>query len=290
MVLGALLLGMLTAAEPVAAESGAPLAVMSFNVRYAMANDGENAWPLRKDILIDTIKQFEPDIVGTQECLEMQAEYIAGKLPEYRWFGVPRSSRPLDEMTAVFYKKNALDPIETGTFWLSATPEAPGSKSWDSSLPRIATWAKFLHKKTGQILYYYNTHFDHRGPQAREESARLLLQHIAGRPAESPVILTGDFNTPENSAPWKTLTEGGLQDAWLAAPDKSGPEGTFHNFRGLENAGAARIDWLLFRGNLTVQRMECVTFNKAGKYPSDHFPLIGNLVLAPAPAPISTQN
>lgn len=290
MVLGMLLVALITSAEPAATESGTPLVVMSFNVRYATANDGENAWPQRRDILIETIQQFGPDILGTQECLELQADYIAGKLPEYRWFGVPRSARPLDEMTAVFYKKDTIEPIETGTFWLSEYPNIPGSKSWDSSLPRIATWAKFLHKRNGQILYYYNTHLDHRGPQAREESAKLLLQHIAARNSDFPVILTGDFNTAENSNPWKTLTGGGLQDAWLAATDKSGPEGTFHNFRGIENVGDARIDWLLFRGPLSVERMDCITFNKEGKYPSDHFPIAGSLMLAAPQRPITAPS
>ena len=273
MNLAALLLTMIMTAEPAAVDSQLELKVMSFNLRYGLANDGENAWQHRRDLLIETITEQEPDILGTQECQEMQAEYLAEKLPGYRWFGMPRSSRVMDEMTAIFYKKGVLDPVETGTFWLSETPDIPGSISWDSSLPRIATWAKFLHRKTGRILFYFNTHFDHRGEQARQESAKLLLARISALPAGVPAILTGDFNTFEASPAWTTLTQGGLQDAWRTAAEKAGPEGTFHGFRGIEAAGEGRIDWIMLWGPIEVLRAECITKNQDGRYPSDHFPV-----------------
>lgn len=262
------------------AAPSAPITVMSFNVRYGSAPDGEDAWPRRRDILIETIRRYDPDIVGTQECLEFQAEYIVQELPAYRWFGAGRTQGPAltDEMTAILYKKDVFTPLETGTFWLSETPDHVGSKSWDSSLPRITTWARFRHRASGRQFYCFNTHFDHRGATAREMSAGLVAQRIQNLPSEMSVILTGDFNAPaETSAPWKSLTQCGLQDAWLTAAEHTGPTGTFHGFKGTAADSGGRIDWILYRGPLQAVACETIEYNDGGRYPSDHYPVLCRL-------------
>lgn len=256
------------------------LAIMSCNVRYGTAMDGPNAWPHRKDILVETIRRCDPDIMGTQECLEMQAEYIAQQLPDYRWFGIGRDKDGSGEMTAIFYKKTVLSPLESGNFWLSETPEIPGSVSWDSSLTRITTWVKFHHRATGRFFYYFNTHFDHRGEEARAQSAQLLINRFAALDAKTPIILTGDFNAAGGSSrPWSILTEGGMQDAWLAAEKREGPNTTWSGFKAPEPSSDNRIDWILTRGPVTVQYCETVTFSQDGRYPTDHYPVLARVTV-----------
>ncbi|MBM3289046.1 MAG: endonuclease/exonuclease/phosphatase family protein, partial [Candidatus Hydrogenedentes bacterium] len=160
-----------------------PLAVMSFNVRYGTANDGPDHWNKRKDIVVDAILSSNPDIVGTQECLDFQADYIVSQLPEYRWFGVGRELNCGGEHMAVLYKHKALAPIETGNFWLSETPDVIGSISWDSACRRMVTWAKFLHLESKRTFYFFNTHLDHQSEPARQGGAKVLRDRIAALPA-----------------------------------------------------------------------------------------------------------
>lgn len=135
-----------------AAEDG--LVVMSFNIRYGTARDGENSWPKRRDIVVQTIQRDSPDVVGLQECLAFQADYLVAEMPEYRWIGVGREPDGGGEYSAVLYKKKILQPIETGNFWLSETPDVPGTSSWNSANTRMATWAKFhrIDQKRCQVL------------------------------------------------------------------------------------------------------------------------------------------
>ncbi|MBI1317672.1 MAG: endonuclease [Candidatus Hydrogenedens sp.] len=250
---------------------------MTFNVRYGTANDGENAWPKRRELLVETIKEQDPDVLGVQECLPFQAEYIQENLRGYRWLGIGREFNGDGEMTAVFYRERALVPIESGNFWLSEKPDQPGSKSWDSSLPRIATWARFHHPESGRFLYYVNTHFDHRGEEAREESAKLIAKRVAD--IAGPVIITGDFNAiAEDSAPWKALIDSGLYDSWVSAAKKTGPDNTWSGFTGPSPDRQRRIDWILFKGPLDCAEAEIITKNDNGRYPSDHLPVVSKFV------------
>ncbi len=249
------------------------LNVLSYNVRYGTAKDGENNWEHRRELLTGVLRKQAPDLFGTQECLDFQAEYIAAQLPEYRWLGIGREKDGQGEMTAIFYRKADFVPVETGHFWLSAQPSVPGSKSWDSSLPRIASWALFHHPGTGRFVRFVNTHFDHKGAQAREESARLLVRKFAEWGESVPIVLTGDFNAnAEDSAPWKTLNESGLGDARLSAQKVEGPVTTWCGFE-TPKADGARIDWIFAPRGWTVLSYQCLDFNQDGRYPSDHLPV-----------------
>ncbi len=256
------------------------LKVMSFNLRYATASDGENSWPHRKDILIEAIRAQHPDVLGTQECLDVQAEYIEQKLPEYHWIGMGREKDGQGEMAAVFYRKAVLSPIETGNFWLSETPDVPGTKSWGSSCTRMATWVRFRHIASNTFFYYFNTHFDHASESAREHAAQVLLDRANALQGNPPVIVTGDFNAnAENAAAYTTLIEGGFKDAWLAAAKREGPEITFGDFAAPPAGAKGRIDWILMRGPLKVERCETVLYKRDGHYPSDHYPVVAELFL-----------
>tara|TARA_R110001592_G_scaffold318820_3_gene596059 strand:- start:690 stop:1520 length:831 start_codon:yes stop_codon:yes gene_type:complete len=248
--------------------------IMSFNVRYGSAQDGDNDWEHRKALLVKTIREAAPDILGTQECLDFQAAYIAEALPEYGWIGLGRQEDGTGEMTAVFYRKSALLPIETSHHWLSESPELPGSKSWDSSLPRIATRVKFFHIQEKVPFVFYNTHFDHKGQVAREESAKLLATILKSE--SLPVILTGDFNAlGGDSLPWTALIEGGFHDAWDNASKRQGPANTWNGFE--VPTSDRRIDWIMVSDKVTVS--DCTIHDKGenGHYPSDHFPVIATI-------------
>ncbi|HPO17244.1 MAG TPA: endonuclease/exonuclease/phosphatase family protein [Candidatus Hydrogenedentes bacterium] len=251
------------------------LNVMSFNLRHGLAKDGDNSWPHRRNLLVEAIKHCNPDVLGTQECRDMQAAYLEANLPDYRWIGIGRDPGGAGEMTAVFYKKNILLPMASGHFWLSETPEVPSSKSWDTSLTRMCTWVRFQHIPSGRFFFYMNTHFDHVGEQARIHSAELLVKQALVMAGGLPVLITGDFNAEgETSRPWAVFHEEGFQDAWLTAPERKGPKTTCCGFNAPDPNSTARIDWILSKGGLTAQRVETVVFTKKGRYPSDHFPVV----------------
>jgi endonuclease/exonuclease/phosphatase family metal-dependent hydrolase len=249
------------------------LRVMSFNVRYPAKSDGANVWENRRDLLVDTIRKQAPDIMGTQELFYEQGQYIVEKLPDMAWFGISRRGNREDEHMGVFYRKDSLELLNSGNFWLSETPDKPGSISWNMSLPRMVTWGEFRDKRTKRTFFFYNTHFAHRREDnpARVESAKLLADRLRKLPPAATVVLTGDFNTDAGSEPYGVLTKV-LQDSYTAVSQPKGPTGTFHGFSG--TPGKARIDWIFFRGQLKPVSVETITTSIDNRYPSDHFPLM----------------
>lgn len=180
--------------------------VLSYNIRFGTAKDGENHWDRRKEALVATIKAWDPDLLGTQETLGFQRDYLAAELPRYEVLGVGRTDgRESGEMMALYYKKDRFEKLDGGHFWLSETPDAAGSKSWDSSLPRMVTWVKLSDRRNpgAPPIVFFNTHFDHLGVQARLESARLLRRQVMTLGQGCLVIVTGDFNSGEGSDPYQ---------------------------------------------------------------------------------------
>lgn len=262
------------------------LRVMSFNIRYGTASDGENHWDQRKEFLVETIQKFDPDLLGTQETLGFQRDYLAEKLAGYEAIGVGRDhGDERGEMTAVLFRKERFEKLAVGHFWLSETPEVPGSKSWDTSLTRMVTWVKLKDRQATppSELYFFNTHFDHRGEVARQESARLIRRQIAAVSGATPTVLTGDFNAGEGSPPYQSLfAEDGavkLLDTFrVHFPQKQTEEGTFSGFQASETRGA-RIDWIACTRHWKVVEAGIDRTAKEGQTPSDHFPVTAVLTL-----------
>lgn len=276
----ALLVAVLLGTTMAVAAEELPLRVMTFNVRYGTAMDGQNAWSKRRDILVNCVKTASPDILGVQECLDFQAEYIAGQLPEYRWLGIGRDQNGKGEMTAVLYRHAGLVPVSVRHFWLSEQPDVPGSVSWDSSLTRMATLVRFHHPATGRFFLYVNTHFDHKGEQARQESVGVVNRELEKEDQTLPVIFTGDYNAmAENSEPYRRAMDAGFRDAWTEAPERRGPPLTWSAFEAPKEGVDSRIDWILFRGAVEPQWCETVLHNEGGRYPSDHYPVLALLTL-----------
>lgn len=253
-----------------------PLRVMTFNVRYPSKDDGANVWENRKDLLVAAIRAAGADVIGTQELFRTQGEYVVANAKEYQWFGVSRRGNQEDEYSAIFYKPSRLRLVESGNFWLSETPEKPGSISWEMSLPRMVTWGLFeARDATKRRFYFYNTHLAHRqqDTEARRKSVELILSRIAKLPKDVPVILTGDFNSPATTDLHGAVEAAGLVDAWLQSPARLGGENTFHGFTGKADR-PRRIDWIFSRGLRAVMAETMEQGSPEGKYPSDHFPIL----------------
>jgi len=254
------------------------VAVMSFNLRYGTADDGDNSWRYRREFVFDVIREAAPGIIGTQEALSFQLDELRGALPEYAKVGVGRDDGLISgEFSAILYRAAAFDVLENGTFWFSETPDVPSiANYWGAALPRICSWARFMEKETGRTFYVYNVHFSSRSREAREKSAALLSDRITAREHEDPVIVTGDFNAGEGSAVMGTLLVG-LKDSFrVLHPDEVGV-GTFNGFRGTTTGD--KIDAVLISGEWDVLSAAILRTSQSGKYPSDHFPVVATLRL-----------
>lgn len=251
---------------------------MSFNIRFGTADDGENHWDKRQKYVATTIAEFEPDLLGTQETLQFQADFIHAQLSDYTYFGRSRMKTP-NEHCGIFYRTARFTWLAGGHFWLSESPEVPESKSWDSSLPRMASWV-LLHDNKNEAspsILFVNTHFDHRGVEARLQSARLIRQRIdqLRTIADEPlVIVSGDFNTGVDSPPYADFLKDNphLVDTYRTRPTaREQGEGTFNGFEG--KSDGPRIDWILADSRLKCQTAEIVRRQFESRYPSDHFPV-----------------
>lgn len=268
---------------PAPADGDSTLRVMSFNVRYNNPNDGENAWPHRKERVASMVRLYDADLVGVQEALKEMLDELAGLLPGYAWVGVGRADgREEGEYSAIYYREDRLELLDHDTFWLSETPDTPGSKSWDAAIERIVTWAHFRDRRTGETFYHFNTHFDHVGEQARAESARLILRRIRERAGGAPVVLTGDFNTLPDSDPYRILTEPGeapggtLRDAIDASRHgHHGPTSTWNGFSAIEPG--RRIDFIFVNGPIDVRQHAILDDSWDGRFPSDHLPVLAEI-------------
>jgi endonuclease/exonuclease/phosphatase family metal-dependent hydrolase len=261
---------------------------VTFNIRYNNPNDGENAWPYRKDMVADMVRFFAADILGVQEALKDQIDDIDRLLPELSWIGVGRDDGlEKGEYSAIFYRTDRFELLNQKTFWLSETPDIKGSKGWDADCVRIVTWGKFRDKHTTKTLYLFNTHFDHRGKLAREKSAGLLLSKAHEIAGTDPVIITGDFNLTESSPVYDILTSPDpaqinqklvLKDArYLSIQKPFGPDNTFNGFG--TSKETKRIDFIFVNDHIKVITHGILTQNWGGRYPSDHMPVISQVCI-----------
>lgn len=250
------------------------LKVMTYNIRYPEKRDRANYWDNRRDVAMEMLRRYSPDLIGTQELFFRQGEDIVTAIPEYVWLGTARYGIHTNEYMGIFYKKERFQLLEMGQFWLSKTPDVPGSMDWDVTLPRLATWVRLLDKRTAKPLYFVDTHFAHRREDAaaRAESSKVIAAFLAKLPADIPVVLAGDFNTTPDTDAYRVLTQT-MKDAWDQASERKGPVGTFHGFKGGER-DEGRIDWLLYRAPWTVREAETITMKAGEQYPSDHYPVM----------------
>ena len=270
----------------VLAQGNPQIKVMTWNIRLDTPEDGINQWQHRRDALCREIQIQSPDILGVQEALHNQMKDMHRRLKGYKSAGVARDDgKKAGEYSAIFYKKKQLKPIRCGTFWLSETPDKPGSRGWDAACNRVVTWTEFEHRKSGRHFLAMNTHFDHMGDTARVESAMLIINKAAELGGKLPVIVTGDFNVTDKNRAYRILTysenEIVLSDTRKRADaEVTGPDFSFIGFNP-EIQPIETIDYIFATWNIKVISSNIPEFNKNKPYFSDHLPVNAVLELLP---------
>ncbi|MBN2013190.1 endonuclease/exonuclease/phosphatase family protein [candidate division KSB1 bacterium] len=261
--------------------------VMTFNVRLNTPDDGENAWPNRKDIAASMIRFHKADIVGVQEALKDQMDDLALSLPDYGWYGLGRDDgKEAGEYMSVFYRKDRFDVLRDSTLWLSETPDSV-SKGWDAMCFRTVTVMKFKDLRTGKVFYLFNTHFDHKGEIARRESANLLLSSVEKIAGTAPVIVTGDFNSGPESEPYQILRSGLpgqvstklIDTKYISKYPHHGPNGTISRFQSANLPDNKTIDYIFIKNKVSVIRHGTLSDSFDGRFPSDHLLVLAELII-----------
>lgn len=246
--------------------------VMTYNLRLDTPVDSVNQWGNRKHKVYDLLKKYQPDIIGVQEGLHHQLEDIANNLNQYAYVGAGRDDgKRKGEFSAIFYNKNKFEVIDQKTFWLSETPEVPGSKNWDAAITRVATWAKLKDKKTKKTFFILNTHFDHIGSEARLKSTQIIKTRIAELAGKLPVIVTGDLNSEPGEAPYLSMIDTSvfaLKDAGLGSTI-----GTYCTFA-VAGPPCRRIDYIFYSSKWKSSDYQVITDHDGTYYPSDHLPVM----------------
>jgi endonuclease/exonuclease/phosphatase family metal-dependent hydrolase len=270
--------------------SGTSVSVMSFNIRYGTAQDGENIWRNRRAQVFDLIREGKYDFIGLQEALRFQIDEIRSAVPEFEEVGVGRDDGvEAGEYSAILYRSDRWRLDRGTTFWLSETPEVPGSKSWGNQITRIVTAGRFFEAATGRAVWVFNTHFDHQSQPSRERSAELLARRIADRTPRDPVIVTGDFNAGESNPAIVYLTAESsaspvrLVDAFRVLNPEAFEVGTFNAFRG--ESGGEKIDFVLVEKGTQVEDARILRDHRGGRFPSDHYPVTATVLLPPPTHP-----
>ena len=272
---------------PLYAAQDVALSLMTFNIRFGTAEDGPNHWNLRKKMVFDVIKDQAPDVVGLQEALDFQIEQIEAAVPGYKHLGVGRDDGKSEgEFTAILYRSERLAVLDSNCFWLSDTPEVPGSITWGNACTRICTWGRFQDKMTGQRFYLYNLHLDYASQVSRDNGVALILQRIGQRQSPDPVFITGDFNADENNSAVKAVKSAAISvqfhsdkapqtvhffDTFRRLHPDAQRVGTFNQFKGIDTGG--KIDFIWAMQDITVLKAEILHTNTERRYPSDHFPV-----------------
>ena len=248
------------------------LTVISYNIRYYNTTDGDNSWDNRKTATKVMIETLAPDVFGVQEAYPVQEQYILDECTDYLAYGVGREDGVNDgERMSIFWNNTTIEMLETGTFWLSETPDTP-SKGWDAACKRTATWGFFRHRASGQRFFYVNTHLDHKGATARANGLALIRSEIASRNTEGlPMILTGDFNVePDNALITSFSTE--MSDARTCATTAVNRD--INTYNGFGSSPEEKIDYIFYDGFSACPLFQVHNETFAGiPYISDHYPI-----------------
>lgn len=248
------------------------LSVMSFNLRYDEPADEENQWSNRKESCVTMLNEIKPTVFGIQEGLYNQVSYLDGSLQDYTYVGVGRDDGfSGGEYAAIFYAISKVELLDNGNFWLSETPEYP-SLGWDANNIRICTWGKFRDLEKGKDFYVFNTHFDHKGKTAQNESSKLIvqkIQEIAG--SDLPVFITGDFNVLIGSPRLEPIRANYFSAQRFA--ERSDDNKSFNAF-GI-GVVSRNIDFVFFNNSKAVS-YKTIVKNYGVAYISDHYPVVAH--------------
>lgn len=280
--------------------------VGSYNIRLQYGDQNTpNAWDARKEAVLDLIVKMDLDVLGLQEVCLGQIDFLMARLPQYAKVGVHREDgKRQGEAAPVLYRKDRFTAVKDGTFWLSETPEVPGSKSWGTACTRLCSWVLLKDRKNGRTFCFANTHTDHRSELARKEGMLLIIQRMRDfAPPGTPIVFTGDHNCRETEAPALAVSKL-LKNAMLIS--ETPPTGSWRTYNGwqwheketlttealaatpearnavkMENAkrayvfGGTRIDYIYVSEGIRVKAFATRNEARPGTklYPSDHFPV-----------------
>ena len=256
-----------------------PVELITYNIRMNTSGDGEHAWPYRKDDVAALFRFHRADIFCVQEALPEQMDDLQAAFPDFTYEGIGRDDgKRLGEFSAVFYSLKRFNKLDGGTFWLSETPEEC-SFGWDAACRRVCSWVKLEDQDTGEIFHVFNTHFDHRGEEARRESAQLILDKIEEiSKGSGAVVLCGDFNLAPISEPI-LLIQSKLNDAFKVSEQPPySSVATFHGFT-YDDSPKERIDYVFVSDDVKVLRYGGLTDSRDRSFFSDHLPVLVTLSL-----------
>jgi len=266
--------------------AGAQIRVLSFNIlggdgtggsTDGRSGSGQNAWASRRDLVIELFQKWAPDVIGLQKAGRHSLDDLIRAMPGFGEVGVGRDDgETAGEYAAVLYRTDRFELADSGTFWLSETPETPGSSGWGARGPRICTWARLVDRNTGTSLLVFNTHLDPGSVNSRERGAALILERIRSLRGADAVILTGDMNSAEGSEPILRVTADGddgpaLGDSFRRIHPDSTEVGTRHQFTG--RTSGDKVDYIFVSSAVAVQSAEIIRDSFDGRYPSDHYPV-----------------
>lgn len=257
---------------------GQDLQVMTLNIRLDVASDGPDRWDLRKHDMALMLNRENPVLIGLQEAIVHQLNYLDSCLTNHAAIGVGRDDgQQAGEFSAILYDSTQLRLLRQGTFWLSDTP-GQVSVGWDAALPRICTWGQFERRSDGKRFWCFNTHFDHMGAVARFRSAELILKKMGElNQTHEPVVLMGDLNSTPDSDVVAVLGKEMTDALTISETPFSGNEGTFNGFD-LEKTATNRIDYVFVKDLAVKQLMHLDSRTSHGRYVSDHFAVEALLV------------
>jgi endonuclease/exonuclease/phosphatase family metal-dependent hydrolase len=257
-----------------ATSTNSDIDVMTLNIRYDNSDDSLNAWPSRAHIIAGFINDQIPDLLGMQEVLWHQYEYLDSALAGYGSVAAGRDDgMRKGEACPVFYRLGRFSPLAGGTFWLSATPDVPGSIGWGAALTRIATWVRLYDKTEKDALLFINTHFDHISDSARVMSAGMLLGRVKELAGDNDFIVTGDFNSLPESMAITRMREGNFAlDSYSVS--ETTPTGETCTYNGwMDDHGEGRIDYIFVRDGMKVKSHATHKIIEDDVFISDHWPV-----------------
>lgn len=258
--------------------------IMTYNLRYNNPGDGENQWTKRIQKVDALLQKYQPDLLGIQEGL---ADMILDlkkmrSLKGFEIVGVGREDgKEKGEYSAICFSGTKFKQLSSGTFWLSPTPDSVGSIGWDAALTRICTWIKLEERKGGKQFFVFNTHFDHIGEKAREESAKLIVQKISELAGSLPVVLMGDFNSEPSQKGYQSIVMNSIHPLHdthdVAAERRESDDCTFKGFQ-VKSSICKRIDFIFTDDHFKIEQYTIIDDNDGINYPSDHKPILSKLV------------
>ncbi|MGJ1395531.1 endonuclease/exonuclease/phosphatase family protein [Sphingobacterium siyangense] len=255
--------------------------MMTFNIRQDAPDAGNRAWSVRRSLVKERILEHDCDIVGVQEALGNQMDNMASDLQGYSKVGTGREGNTSSEHSAIFYKNTKFNALESGTFWLApGTPTTPTGPAWDAAYKRICTWIKLQDKQTAMIFYVFNTHFDHKGVEAKVNSANLLLTYMQNKIGALPAVLMGDLNANQNSAAYNVLNSSLLlEESWAVASSTLPALRVTGNGWNISPTGDSQIDHIFVTSQWKVSSRLVDWYHKdPGEIlPSDHFPVVARM-------------